>query len=108
MELSEFINPTIELEIKEVKIQAKKANLKDIAEIASMYSEGMHDSQNILISLKGIWLCVRKCMPEVTEDQIADLFDLTNTTELNDTMIKLGFIPPTVQESKPKKDQNGE
>lgn len=91
MELSEFVNPVIELDIKGIKFKAKRATLRDIALI-----QNAKDSTEQ--TLEAIAACINKVEQVVTVDQLNELFCPADTPIIADYLVKLGFMNPAQKE----------
>lgn len=112
-ELPKLLNTPIELDFNGVKIQAKRAGIRELTMLQD-FMKKMDEENPITRDMKmlpyALYLCVKKVYPEVTEDYINDLFPvsllLSQPNLVSEIMTKLGFIlPPTpsVKEREVKK-----
>ena len=108
-ELPKLFNTPIELDFNGVKIQAKRAGIRELAMLQDFMKQ-MDETNPATRDMKmlpyALFLCIKKVYPDATEDYVNDLLPvsllLTQPNLVGEIMTKLGFILPPNLSAKEK------
>ena len=108
-DLPKITNIPVEIEINGIKIQAKKAGIYDLAlmqDFLAKMEELNPESRNLKALAYGLFICMKKIYPDISEEYVNDLLPaclVMEKPELDfEIMTKLGFFP---QSQLPKEEK---
>lgn len=106
-ELPKLLNTPIDLDFNGVKIQAKKAGIRELAmvqDFMKLMNETNPATRDMKMLLYALLLCIRKVYPDATEEYVNDLLPVSmllgQPNLVSEIMTKLGFIVPLTPPAK--------